>query len=225
MTPGLVIFDCDGVLVDSVGIDIRELTHALVGTGLRMTEAETHAAFNGASIAAIAVGVEARLGRPAPDGWLEVWFAGRRVAFERELKAVVGAAEAIAGVRALGCEACVASQGEVEKMEQTLRVSGLGSCFEPARIFSASMVPNGKPAPDLFLHAARECGFRPEACVVVEDSETGVTAARAAGMRVLGYVADPRAHGALSASFARLGVEVFHDMYEVPERVAQKSDA
>jgi beta-phosphoglucomutase-like phosphatase (HAD superfamily) len=144
----------------------------------------------------------------------------RAAAFERELEAVVGAADAVRGVQRLGCETCVASQGEIEKMQQTLRVTELASCFAPERIFSATMVANGKPAPDLYLHAADACGFSVADCLVVEDSVTGVTAARAAGMRVLGFVAEPMRDAEPAQRMAALGAELFHDMREVPARVA-----
>src|SRR5262249_22170977 len=141
-------------------------------------------------------------------------------AFERELRPAPGAAAAVDGVRALGCTACVASQGSLAKMDQTLRVTGLQARFPRERIFSGSMVERGKPAPDLYLHAAAACGFAPHDCVVIEDSVTGVTGARAAGMRTLAYVANGAADGPLPARLAALGAEVFHDMREVPRRVA-----
>ncbi|HMJ01811.1 MAG TPA: HAD-IA family hydrolase [Conexibacter sp.] len=215
--PGLVIFDCDGVLVDSVAIDIRELTRAITSVGATMAEHEVHAAFHGAALADIDRALAAHLGAPPPDGWVDTWFAARTAAFERELTAVPGAAEAVAAVRALGWEVCVASQGEPEKMAQTLRVTGLCDCFAADRLFSAAMVENGKPAPDLFLHAARTCGFLPDACVVVEDSSAGVTAAHAAGMRTLGYVGG---NAALAACLTPLGAEPLDALNELPARLA-----
>jgi beta-phosphoglucomutase-like phosphatase (HAD superfamily) len=220
MTPGLVIFDCDGVLVDSEGISMRELTRAIAGAGGTLSPHEVGETFTGVSLAAIEDGVAAHLGRPAPPGWLEAWLAVRATAFERELQPIAGAAAAVEGVRALGCETCVASQGSVAKMDLTLRVTALQACFPAPRIFSGAMVEHGKPAPDLYLHAAAECGFAVSDCVVIEDSVTGVTAARAAGMRTLGYVAGAAAGGPLPARLAGLGAEVFHDMREVPRRVA-----
>jgi HAD superfamily hydrolase (TIGR01509 family) len=217
---GLVVFDCDGVLVDSVAIDIRELTRAIAGVGGTMAEHDVLAAFHGAALADIDRGLAAHLGAPAPDGWMDAWFASRTVAFERELAAVPGAAEAVDGVRALGWEVCVASQGEPLKMAQTLRMCGLTERFAQDRVVSATMVERGKPAPDLFLHAARRCGFAPEQCVVVEDSCAGVTAARAAGMRTLGFVADPVRDAAYARELAALGAELLHDLRELPGRLA-----
>jgi HAD superfamily hydrolase (TIGR01509 family) len=217
---GLVIFDCDGVLVDSEGISLGELTRAIVIAGGTMTEADVHAAFHGETLEAVEAGVAAHLGGALPDGFLDGFLAARRARFERELAAVAGAVEAVRELHALGWATCVASQGRVAKMEQTLRVTGLDALFPTERIFSATMVARGKPAPDLFLHAAETCGFAPDVCVVVEDSALGVRAARAAEMRVLGY-AGPEALGADAAErLAALGAEVFHDMRELPRRVA-----
>jgi beta-phosphoglucomutase-like phosphatase (HAD superfamily) len=221
--PGLVIFDCDGVLVDSEGISLGELTRAIAAAGGTMTLADVHAAFHGETLEAVEAGVAAHLGGTLPHGFIDGFLAARRVRFERELTAVPGAGEAVREVHAQGWETCVASQGRVSKMEQTLRVTGLDTLFPPARVFSATMVERGKPAPDLFLHAAQACGFAPQACVVVEDSPLGVSAARAAGMRALGYVApDARGNG-IAERLTALGAEVFHDMREVPRRVVLRT--
>lgn len=216
-TRGLVIFDCDGVLVDSMGIDMRELTRAIESIGGTMTAQQVEDAFHGVALADIQRGVEAHLGRPVPDGWMECFLADRAAAFERELRPIEGAAEALAGVRAAGWEACIASGGALEKMELTLRVSGLRGAVPDDRIFSAYAVARPKPAPDLFLHAAATCGFPPDACVVVEDSVPGVTAGLAAGMRTLGYSGgDP----AVAERLAALGAEPLADLLELPARLA-----
>ncbi len=210
---GLVIFDCDGVLVDSMGIDMRELTRAIGSAGGTMTAHEVKAAFHGVALADIEHGVAAHLGRPVPDGWMERFLADRAAAFERELQPIDGAREAIDGVRAAGWDACIASGGALQKMELTLRVTGLRDAVPDDRIFSAYSVARPKPAPDLFLHAATACGFAPQACVVVEDSVPGVTAGRAAGMRTLGYSGgDPAVAERLSA----LGAEPLSAMADLP---------
>ncbi|MBS1871077.1 MAG: HAD-IA family hydrolase [Actinobacteria bacterium] len=214
---GLVIFDCDGVLVDSMGIDMRELTRAIAAAGGTMTAREVDRRFHGVALAEIQRGVEAHLGGPVPDGWLERFLADRAAAFERELRPIRGAAEAIAGVRAAGWEACVASSGRMEKMAQTLRVTGLREAVPPDRIFSAYAVAQPKPAPDVFLHAAATCGYAPAACVVVEDSVPGVTAGLAAGMRTLGF-ADGDADRA--ERLAALGAEALADLRELTARLA-----
>lgn len=214
---GLVILDCDGVLVDSMGIDMRELTRAIVAAGGTMTAQEVEDAFHGVALVDIQRGVEAHLGRPVPDGWMERFLADRAAAFERELRPIAGAADALAGVRAAGWDACIASGGALQKMELTLRVAGLRDAVPDDRIFSAYDVARPKPAPDLFLHAAAARGFAPDACVVVEDSVPGVIAGRAAGMRTFGYSGgDP----AVAARLAALGAEALGDLRNLPTRLA-----
>jgi HAD superfamily hydrolase (TIGR01509 family) len=210
---GLVIFDCDGVLVDSMRIDMRELTRAIESIGGTMTAEQVDAAFHGVALADIQRGVEAHLGRPVPDAWMERFLADRAAAFERELEPIDGAREAIDGVRAAGWEACIASGGALAKMELTLRVTGLRDAVPADRIFSAYGVARPKPAPDLFLHAAAACGFDPDACVVVEDSVPGVTAGRAARMRTFGYSGgDP----AVAERLMSLGAEPLSAMADLP---------
>jgi HAD superfamily hydrolase (TIGR01509 family) len=210
---GLVIFDCDGVLVDSMGIDMRELTRAIGAAGGTMTSQQVDDAFHGVALADIERGVAAHLGRPVPDGWMERFLADRATAFERELQPIDGAREAIDGVRAAGWDACIASGGALQKMELTLRVTGLRDAVPEDRIFSAYSVGRPKPAPDLFLHAATRCGFVPEACVVVEDSVPGVAAGRAAGMRTLGYSGGD---AAIADRLAALGAEPLSAMADLP---------
>ena len=214
---GLVIFDCDGVLVDSEGISMRELTRALAREGGTLREAEVSERFVGLALADVERTAAAHLGRPVPDGWLERFLAERAEVFERELRPVPGAAEAIEGVRAAGWEACIASGGRMAKMEQTLRIAGLRDAFPDERIFSATMVARGKPAPDLFLHAAEVCGYAPATCVVVEDSLPGVTAGLGAGMRTFGYAAGDGAH---AARLVALGAEPLAELPELPARLA-----
>jgi HAD superfamily hydrolase (TIGR01509 family) len=213
---GLVIFDCDGVLVDSMGIDMRELTRAIAAAGGTLDEDAVADAFHGRALADIQRGVEAHLGRSLPSAWMERYLAARAAAFERELKPIDGAAAAIAGVRAAGWEACVASGGAHEKLALTLRVTGLRDAVPADRVFSAYDVARPKPAPDLFLHAAAACGHAPAACVVVEDSVPGVAAGLAAGMRTLGYTGADRAIG---ARLAALGAEPLADLRELTARL------
>ncbi|MDO8210673.1 HAD family phosphatase [Conexibacter sp. CPCC 206217] len=216
---GLVIFDCDGVLVDSETISMRELTRAINALGVAMTETEAHAAYGGATLAQIERDVELRNGGPVRGGWIDEFYTVRAEAFARELDAVDGARETVLEVQRRGWATCIASQARVIKMEQTLALAGLDDLFPPERIFSATMVERPKPAPDLFLHAARSCGWEPADCVVVEDSAGGVRGARAAGMRALGYVAPDRPADAAIALDAA-GAEIVRDMREVPERVS-----
>ncbi|HEU4700939.1 MAG TPA: HAD-IA family hydrolase [Conexibacter sp.] len=215
---GLVVFDCDGVLVDSMGIDMRELTRAIAGAGGSMTVEEVDQAFHGVALADIAHGVEAHLGHPLPKGWMERFLVSRAQAFERELAPIPGAREVIEGVRAVGWEACIASGGAHEKMALTLRVAGLEGLVPGDRVFSAYDVGRPKPAPDLFLHAATVCGYAPEACVVVEDSLPGVAAGLAAGMRTLGYA---NGDAVRAARLAALGAEPLRELGELPALLAR----
>jgi HAD superfamily hydrolase (TIGR01509 family) len=215
---GLVIFDCDGVLVDSEGISMRELTRALAREGGTLSAAEVHEQFVGIAMVDIERKAAEHLGRPVPEDFIARFVAERAAAFERELRPVPGAREAIDGVRAAGWETCIASGGRMAKMEQTLRIAGLRDAFPDPRIFSATMVERGKPAPDLFLHAAASCGQAPEACVVVEDSVPGVTAARAAGMRTFGY---SDGDAARAARLAALGAEPLAALHDLPGRLSR----
>jgi HAD superfamily hydrolase (TIGR01509 family) len=214
---GLVVFDCDGVLVDSEGISMRTLARSLAAAGGTLSDAEVAEQYVGIAMADIAAKATEQLGESLPDEFLDRFVADRAAVFEAELQPVPGAADAVAGVRAAGWEVCIASGGSLAKMEQTLRITGLSGLVPDERIFSATMVAHGKPAPDLFLHAAAACGFPPRECVVVEDSEPGVRAGVAAGMRTLAYTAsDP----ALAARFAALGAEPLTAMNDLPARLA-----
>jgi HAD superfamily hydrolase (TIGR01509 family) len=206
----LVIFDCDGVLVDSEPIAVRIDLEAVAELGLRLSEAEVIERFVGRSKQDIRADIEAQLGRPVPPGWFERADARLRRAWVAELQPVDGVEEAL---DLIDTPACVASSSEPGQLRFKLELTGLYERFA-GRIFSASEVPNGKPAPDLFLHAAARMGAEPERCVVIEDSRHGVEAARAAGMRVLAY-----AGGGLTptSAFAGPRTTVFEDMRSLPE--------
>jgi HAD superfamily hydrolase (TIGR01509 family) len=188
--PQLVIFDCDGVLVDSEPISNEVLAHELTTAGLPTTAAEAIATYKGWLLADVVEFAESRLGGPLPKGFVAGYERKRTIEFRRRLQAVDGAAQAVKRVRAAGIEVCVASQGKLEKTELTLSLTGLRPLFGAEALFSAYSVPRGKPHPDLFLFAAQTMGATPERCTVVEDTELGVSAAVAAGMRVFGYVGD-----------------------------------
>ncbi|MEU4501596.1 HAD family hydrolase [Streptomyces sp. NPDC024089] len=205
--PELVIFDCDGVLVDSERIAVRIEVQIGAELGWPLTADEVIEKFVGRSNKSIGALVEARLpGKSA--AWQERYETLHREAVDRELVAVEGIHEALA---AIALPTCVASSGSHEKMRHTLGHTGLYAHFE-GRIFSATEVARGKPAPDLFLHAARRMGVEPAACVVVEDSKYGVQAARSAGMRSLGYA------GGLTPAHWLEGPDtvVFDDMRKLP---------
>lgn len=206
-----MIFDCDGVLVDSEPIANRVLCKALIGVGLDCDAAETARATRGLSMASVLTWAAAELGRPLPDDFVERVQARTFAAFRAGLEPVPGVAAAL---ERIPIPICVASSGEAEKIRLSLGLTGLLPRFE-GRVFSATEVARGKPYPDLFLHAARVMGAEPVACAVVEDSLPGVEAGRAAGMTVLAY-ADGRDAGPLAAAGAR----VFADMAELPDLLA-----
>jgi HAD superfamily hydrolase (TIGR01509 family) len=194
MTPAvgleLVIFDCDGVLVDSEVISNRVLAAMLTDEGLPTTLPQARREYQGLLLADVLARAEARLGRSLPEGWLARYEAERAEAFRRELRPVTGAVETVECLRGAGLRVCVASQGKLEKTRLSLALAGLDRLFPEHVRFSAYSVANGKPAPDLFLYAAATMGVEPVACAVVEDTPSGVRAAVAAGMRAIGYCAD-----------------------------------
>ncbi len=216
MTPALVIFDCDGVLVDSEAIANRIMAEAITAAGVPITYEECRARFVGGTLQRVIDTVEQWRGAPLPANWKADFEARRNEAFRRELTAVPGAAAAVEAIRAGRTPVCVASSGNLEKMNLTLGLTGLKTYFGD-NLFSATMVAQGKPAPDLFLYAAEQMGQVPENCVVVEDSLLGVTAAVAAGMRVLAYTAEAEAD-ALKAA----GAQPFDNMAELPELLGLK---
>jgi HAD superfamily hydrolase (TIGR01509 family) len=207
----LVIFDCDGVLVDSEVISNDVLARMLSAEGLPTTLGEARRDYQGLLLTEVLTGAEAKLGRRLPEGWLARYERERAVAFRRELRPVPGAADAVRRVSGAGITVCVASQGKLEKTRLSLELTGLRDLFAEGALFSAWSVPRGKPHPDLFLRAASAMGAAPARCVVVEDTPSGVTAAVSAGMPVLGYVADSD-ETALRAA----GAEVLRALAELP---------
>ncbi len=204
----LVIFDCDGVLVDSERLAVRVDVRVLAQLGWALSEQEVIDRFVGRSHAFMVAEIEAQLGRPLADDWEDEFRHLYRDAFAAELTPVDGVIEALDRIT---LPTCVASSGSHEKMRYTLGLTGLYDRFA-GRIFSGSEVAKGKPAPDLFLYAARRMGVDPATCAVVEDSRYGVEAARAAGMLALGF-----AGGLTAAEHLRgPGTLVFSDMRELP---------
>lgn len=203
---GLVIFDCDGVLVDSERLAVRTEAEVLASLGWPLTEAEVIERFVGRPADYMHQQVEAHLGRPVD--WEAVFESRYREVFERELRPVSGVVDAL---HAIEVPSCVASSGTHRRIRFTLGLTGLLEHFGD-RIFSADDVASGKPAPDLFLHAAEQLGVAPGDCAVIEDSPAGLEAARAAGMRAFafagGLVPVERLHGE--------GVVVFDDMRRLP---------
>lgn len=205
----LVIFDCDGVLIDSERLAVKVDVIALRELGWELSEAEVISRFVGRSDREGRAVIEAHLGRPLPDSWAERVEQEYRRVFAAELAPVAGVLEAL---DAIDLPTCVASSATHEHLRYTLELTGLHERFA-GRIFSVQDVGRGKPAPDLFLHAAATMAADPAACVVVEDSGPGVQAARAAGMRVLAFAAGLSPRESLKGPNTIL----FEDMRELPE--------
>jgi HAD superfamily hydrolase (TIGR01509 family) len=206
-----VIFDCDGVLVDTEQISNTVLAGLLTQAGLPTTFEDCMRDYRGRSMAAVLQLASERHGAALPGDLADRYYAEVKGVFARELQPVPGV---VAALDRIALPSCVASSGPHHKMAVTLRHTGLWERFE-GRIFSASEVRQGKPAPDLFLHAARRMGFDPAATAVVEDSVPGIEAARAAGMRALAFARHTDAE-----LLAAAGGEPFDEMAQLPELLA-----
>jgi HAD superfamily hydrolase (TIGR01509 family) len=209
----LLIFDCDGVLVDSEAIAHQTLLDALIPLGFTMTLEESFGAFAGRSLKDTVAAIEQRLGRALPQDFLD---RSRDLLFTRfraGLKPVAGVTDAIA---ALPYPRCVASSSSPDRLKLALDVTGLAPLFG-GHVFSATQVANGKPAPDLFLFAARVEQAEPTQCIVIEDSPLGVEAALAAGMRAIGFAGASHATDELARRLAAAGAHtVIRAMSELP---------
>jgi HAD superfamily hydrolase (TIGR01509 family) len=202
----LVIFDCDGVLVDSERLAVRTEAEVLFYLGWPLTESEIVERFVGRSASYMHAAIEEHLGRPVD--WEAEFEARYEEVFAQELLPVPGVAEV---VRQITIPMCVASSGSQEKMRFTLGITGLLDVFGE-RLFSVDEVEHGKPAPDIFLHAAERMGVSPDRCAVVEDSVSGVTAGLASKMTVFAF-----AGGVTNAARLSIGSAiVFRDMHMLP---------
>jgi HAD superfamily hydrolase (TIGR01509 family) len=213
----LLIFDCDGVLVDSEMIASRVLAAQLSALGYAVTAKQCRERFTGKWMTDV-VNLVRGEGIEVPDDFIQTLKVKDKEAFERELQPMPGVLET---VREIAHDRCVASSGPIVKIETTLGVTGLLPFFAP-HLFSAGMVKQGKPAPDLFLFAANAMGHAPEDCLVIEDSVAGVTGARRAGMRVLGFAG--ASHAREVAGYAKTlmdaGAEtVFDDITRLPDLI------
>jgi HAD superfamily hydrolase (TIGR01509 family) len=179
----VVIFDCDGVLVDSELIFARVLAECLIAVNFPTTIDEAITLGFGKNRVTLSAAVAAQFGRALPDMFFETFAVRSAAAFERELSPMAGIEDLLA---ALPMPRCVASNGRLDRVRQRLALTGLLPFFDP-HVFSASQVAFGKPAPDLFLFAAEQLGARPGDCTVVEDSVPGVEATIAAQIHVVGF--------------------------------------
>jgi HAD superfamily hydrolase (TIGR01509 family) len=205
----LIIFDCDGVLVDSEKIALGVLVRAASDEGAAIGVDEAIRLFRGRKLAECIFEIERRSGHSVRKDFVAKFRRESALAFDAELKPVEGILGALAEI---AIPICVASNGPMAKLRHTLGLTKLLGRFE-GRIFSAYEVGSWKPDPGLFLHAAKALGVHPSRCVVVEDSLSGVHAAKAAGMRVLGFTAGcPEAELELGGVCA----DLFHRMCDLP---------
>lgn len=212
MRPDLVIFDCDGVLVDTETVANTRLAQFISDAGLPITMAECRKRFVGLSMKTVRERLSQEDGIDLGDDFVDRWNRGLPELFGDGLEAVPHVRPAIDAVRDAGIPICVASSGKIPKMHLTLGVTGLLPILKDV-LFSAWSVEQGKPAPDLFLHAAKEMGHDPQNCAVVEDSVPGVTAGVVAGMNVFGYCGDPLTD---RDGLIKSGATVFDDMRRLP---------
>lgn len=185
MQPALVIFDCDGVLLDSEALSSRAWCEVLASCGLPYDQAEFARRFTGFTDAMLAEALAGESAVALPADLPRRVLAHSLRLFAEELRPIAGMAELLGR---LAIPRCVASNSGVTRLRETLRLAGLAGFFAPEAVFSAEQVARPKPAPDLHLHAARRLGAAPADCLVVEDSLPGVTAARAAGIPVVGFL-------------------------------------
>jgi HAD superfamily hydrolase (TIGR01509 family) len=213
-----ILFDFDGVLVDSEPIVNRLIWEMLTELGINISLEESIKRFLGKAIREELDAIAEMRGAPLPPNWLSTFHARRNALLEAEVEAVPHIADAIEALSGLGLPMAVASGADRMKVELQLNRTGLIHRFQPtdARIFSATEVARSKPAPDVYLLAASKLGVAPARCVVIEDSPTGVTAGHAAGMTVLAY-AGRNAPGPLVAAGAS---RTFTDMRQLPELLA-----
>ncbi|WP_369720304.1 HAD family hydrolase [Bradyrhizobium sp. LLZ17] len=212
----LIIFDCDGVLVDSEVISCRAHADVLTKHGYPITSEQVFDRFLGRSMRQATREVEAELGRSLPDDFHAQVYAEIFRSFAASLQATPHVSQTLAQI---AVPTCVASSGPPEKISASLNRVGLYGRFAP-NIFSAVQVSNGKPAPDLFLFAAQKMGVPPERCVVIEDSLAGIAGARAAGMIVFGFHGGSHCRDGYAETLREAGADlIFDDMRELPELI------
>ncbi|MBM3523901.1 MAG: HAD family hydrolase [Alphaproteobacteria bacterium] len=217
MNRDLVIFDCDGVLVDSETISCRLDAELFTELGFPTTFEDIRRDFVGVSASTMCRTIEERFGRKLPEDMPQRLLRAVLEAFETQLQPIRGIAQAL---DALEAPRCVASSSDPARIRRSLELTGLIGHFDP-HLFSTKIVARGKPAPDIFLFAARTMGAEPARCVVIEDSVPGVTAARAAGMTVLGFVGGDHCPPGHDDKLRALGADhVFADMRALPALLA-----
>jgi HAD superfamily hydrolase (TIGR01509 family) len=210
-----LIFDCDGVLIDSEHLASRVEAELTAELGLELTAAEAHALFLGKTVDGVLDAIAARTGTRPGAAWVYNWAFATAHAFHRELKVVEHLRDALAQFRARGLRMAVASQSSAARVRFSLEITGLAPLFAD-HVYVTSMVARPKPAPDIYLFAAGKLGAEPGHCVVIEDSPAGATAALRAGMRVIGY-----APGATHAAMVATGASVITSMADLTARLLE----
>lgn len=210
MKPELIIFDCDGVLVDSEVLAVEIDRQVLTEHGWELTREQVIEKFLGIPMIKVQEGLEEYLNRPLGPEWIDSLETRYKESFEESLEPVPGIIEAL---EQLAVPRCVASSGTHQRIRHSLSLCKMLRYFEDSHIFSAQDVARGKPAPGLFLHAASSMGVEPENCVVIEDSAHGVSAAKAAGMPVLDYAGGVTPAHKLDDA----GAYVFENMEDLPQ--------
>ena len=211
-----ILFDCDGVLVDSEAITNGVLCTMLNEAGWAISAQDCMEIFIGKTVRSEAARIQAHTGKPLTDAWMAAFYKRRNVRLEAELQAIDGALDAVAAVHArLGGRIACASGADRYKVEMQLQKVGLAPYFA-GRVFSGHEMPATKPAPDVYLAAAAALGVPPQRCLVVEDTVTGVTAGVAAGATVVGLCPSPVGHGSPEALRAAGAVQVLAHLRELP---------
>lgn len=206
--PKLIVFDCDGVLVDSEVIVIEVEAELLSAAGFAISAEQIADRYVGLSYPDMMAGLKQDFGREVPDGLSSQIQEAALAAFPGRLEPVRGMSEFL---RDLTLPRCVASSSVMDRIGLSLELTGLGQHFEPEHVFSAQMVKRGKPAPDLFLLAAERLDVPPADCLVIEDSPHGVAAALAAGMEVIGFVGGLHARPSLRTRLEAAGATTVVD--------------
>jgi HAD superfamily hydrolase (TIGR01509 family) len=208
-----LIFDCDGVLIDSEFLASRVESELTAELGLALTPAEAHDMFLGKTVDGVLDAIAARTGTRPGSAWVYNWAFATAHAFHRELTVIEHLRDALDDFRARGLRMAVASQSSLARVKFSLAVTGLAPLFGE-HVYVTSMVARPKPAPDIYLFAAEKLGARPAECVVIEDSPAGAASALGAGMRVVGY-----APAETQAAMRDSGVVVIRSMKQLREAI------
>lgn len=210
--PKLVIFDCDGVLVDSVMAHSEVMSDNFARYDLHMSPVEVRDVLGAGKMSEIGEAAK-KLGAKLPDHWLDEIYTEIFDRLRQGVELIPDVKDVVERVADAGIPICVASNGSVEKMKIMLGSSGLLDMFDDA-IFSAHDVKSWKPEPGLFFHALETMNVQPNNCVVIEDSPTGADAAQRAGIKCLGYAADTN-----PSNLVEFNAHIFHDMRDVPNLI------